>query len=73
MTIKRLNKWQAGWAKFSSKFNFKIIYRTGKQDKKLDVLIQQSQNILKKVENMRQQYQFQILFQDDLFDDKIKK
>ena len=52
ITIKQLNRRQARWAEFLSKFNFKIMYRPGKQEKKPDVLMQRSQNIFKGVENL---------------------
>ena len=48
------------------------MYRPGKQGKKPDVLTQQSQDILKGVEDVRQQYQFQTLLQGDQLDDEIK-
>ena len=65
MMTKQLNRQQVRYAKFLSEFNFKIIYRSKKQGKKLDVLTQQSQDILKGVEDAKQQYQFQMLFQSD--------
>ena len=39
---KQLNRQQAYWAKFLSKFNFKISYRPGRQGEKPDVLTRQS-------------------------------
>ena len=71
--MKQLNRWQARWAEFLSKFNFKIMYRPGKQEKKPDVLTQRSQNILKKVEDSQQQYQFQLLLQDNQLNKDIIK
>ena len=56
MTTKQLNWQQAHWTEFLSEFNFKIIYRPGKQEEKLDMLTQKSQDILKKVKNLRQQH-----------------
>ena len=44
------------------------MYRPGKQGKKPDVLTQQSQDIPKEVEDARQQYQFQMLFQGNQLD-----
>ena len=54
MTTKQRNQWQVRWAEFLSEFNFKIIYRPGKQGKKPDMLTQRSQNILEKVEGLWQ-------------------
>ena len=73
MIIKQLNWQQARWAEFLSKFNFKIIYRPGKQGEKPDVLTQNFQNIFKKVKNLRQQHQFQTLLQDNQLDKDVKK
>ena len=53
MITKQLNQWQACWAKFLSEFNFKIMYKPGKQGEKPNMLTQRSHNILKKVENLR--------------------
>ena len=39
MTTKQLNWQQARWIEFLSEFNFKIMYRPGKQKKKLDMLM----------------------------------
>ena len=61
MTTKQLNQRQARWAEFLSEFNFKIMYKSDKQEEKPDVLMQNSQNILKRIENLRQQHQFQTL------------
>ena len=49
------------------------MYKPGKQGKKLNVLTQQSQDILKEVKDTKQQYQFQILFQSNQLNDKVKK
>ena len=48
------------------------MYRSGKQGKKSEVLTQQSQDIPKGVEDTRQQHQFQMLFQGDQLDNKVK-
>ena len=61
MTTKQLNWQQAYWAKFLSKFNFKIMYRPEKQDEKPNVLTCQFQDLSKDIKDLRQQYQFQIL------------
>ena len=42
MTSKLLNRRQARWAEFLSRFNFKIMYRPGKQGGKPDALTRRS-------------------------------
>ena len=49
------------------------MYKPDKQEKKPDVQTQRSQDILKKVEDSRQQHQFQILLQDNQLDKNVKK
>lgn len=44
MTKKKLNKRQAYWAEFLSKFNFIISYIAGKKNAKVDVLTQYLNN-----------------------------
>ena len=61
MTTKQLNRWLACLTKFLSEFNFEISYRLGKQGEKPDVLTCQSQDLSKGIEDLRQQYQFQML------------
>ena len=73
MTTKQLNWQQVRWAKFLFKFNFKIIYRSGKQGEQPDVLMQRSHDISKGVEDLRQQHQFQTLLQDNQLDKDVKK
>ena len=73
MTTKQLNRWQARWAKFLSEFNFKISYRPGKHSEKTDVLTCQSQNLLKSIEDLRQQHQFHTLLQSHQLNDDVKK
>jgi len=38
MTTKKLTRRQARWAEILSQYNFKIIYRTGKQNEKAEAL-----------------------------------
>jgi hypothetical protein len=59
MTTKQLNRRQACWAKFLSKFNFKIQYRPGTQGTKPDLLTCQRQDLPKGFDNEREQHQFQ--------------
>ena len=73
MTTKQLNQQQACWAKFLSKFNFKIMYRPGIQGEKPDVLTCRSQDLPKGIEDLQQQHQFQILLQNHQLDKNDKK
>ena len=58
MSSKFLNRRQARWSEFFSKFNFKIIYRPSSLNNKTDVFTRQSGNIFKKGDN-RRQFQWQ--------------
>jgi RNase H-like domain found in reverse transcriptase len=76
MTIKgtkQLTRSQARWAEFLSEFNFKIMYRPGKQGQKPDYLTRRSQDLLQGVEDGRTQEQFQTLLQGDQLDEDIKR
>ena len=73
MTTKQLNRRQASWAEFLSEFNFKIMYRPGKQGEKPDTLTRRSQDLPKGFEDIRKQHQFQTLLQEHQLDDDIRK
>ena len=73
MTTKQLNRRQARWAEFFSEFNFKIIYRPGKQGEKPDTLTRRSQDLPKGFEDIREQNKFQTLLQEHQLDDDIRK
>jgi hypothetical protein len=47
ITTKLLNRRQARWSEFLSRFNFKIIYRPGKQGIKPDALTRRSEDLPK--------------------------
>lgn len=47
MTTKLLNRRQARWSEFLSRFNFKIVYRPGKQGIKPDALTRRSEDLPK--------------------------
>ena len=61
MSTKQLNRRQVRWAKFLSKFNFKIIYRSEKQDIKLDNLTRRIQNLSQIKNDIRRQFQQKII------------
>jgi reverse transcriptase-like protein/integrase-like protein len=73
MTTKQLNRRQARWAEFLSEFNFKIMYRPGKNGQKPDILTRRSQDIPTDFDDDRAKHQFQKLIQDHQLDDDIKK
>ena len=73
MTTKQLNRRQARWAEFLSEFNFKIMYRPGRQGEKPDTLTRRSQDLPKGFDDSRQQHQFQTLLQEHQLDDDVKK
>jgi transposase InsO family protein len=58
MTTKLLNRRQARWSEFLSRFNFKIVYRPGKQGIKPDALTRRSEDLPKEGdERLRHQSQ----------------
>jgi hypothetical protein len=73
MSTKQLTRRQARWAEFLSEFNFKIMYRPGKQGQKPDYLTRRSQDLPKGIEDARERQQFQTLLQDHQIHDDIKK
>ena len=73
MTTKQLNRRQIRWAEFLSEFNFKIMYRPGKQGKKPDALTRRAQDLPKNLDDPRKQHQYQTLLQEENLDEDIKK
>ena len=73
MTTKQLTRRQARWAEFLSEFNFKIMYRPGKQGQKPDYLTRRSQDLPKGFEDDREKQQFQTLLQSHQVDEDIRK
>ena len=73
MSTKQLNRRQARWAEFLSEFNFKIMYRPGKQGEKPDILTRRSQDLPSGISDHRQQHQFQTLLQNEHLDEDLKK
>src|SRR3984957_8747814 len=73
MTTKQLNRRQARWAEFLSEFNFKIMYRPGKQGEKPDILTRRSQDLPSGTSDHRQQHQFQRLLQNEHLDEDLQK
>ena len=56
MNTKQLNRRQARWVEFLSKFNFQIAYRSSAQDVKSNNLIRRSQNFSKSNIDERRQF-----------------
>src|ERR1700722_3741170 len=73
MTTKQLTRRQARWAEFLSEFNFKIMYRPGKQGQKPDSLTRRSQDLPKDLKDDRSREQFQTLLQSHQLDDDVRK
>ena len=67
MSSKFLNRRQARWSEFFSKFNFKIIYRPNSLNNKTNAFTRQSGNIFKKGDN-RRQFQWQTVLKKDNLD-----
>ncbi|KAM3518660.1 hypothetical protein MY4038_010031, partial [Beauveria bassiana] len=61
MTTKRLSRRQARWSEFLSRFNFKLIYRPGKQGGKPDALTRRSSDLPHDDRDERQKHQNQIV------------
>ena len=66
MSSKLLNRRQARWSKFLFRFNFKIVYRFGKQNQVVDALNRRSENRFKKKKMWQQ------VLKNDNFEISIK-
>ena len=73
MTSKQLNRKQARWAKFLSKFNFRIIYRFEVQNIKSNNLTRRFENLLKNIKNERTQFNYQTLLKIKNLDSSMRK
>jgi hypothetical protein len=67
-TTKLLNRRQARWSEFLSRFNFKIIYRPGKQGAKPDALTRRSEDLPKEGDE-RLLHQSQVVLKKANLDD----
>ncbi len=70
---KNLNRRQIRWAEMLFEYEFKIMYRSEKQGEKSDSLTRRRQNLSEEIENARNEYQHQILINQDQLDDKVKQ
>ena len=66
MSNKLLNRRQARWSEFLSKFNFEIIYRPGSMNNRADVFTRRSGDVPKKRDN-RRQFQWQTMLKKKNF------
>lgn len=73
MTTKQLNRRQARWAEFLSEFNFKVMYRPGRDGQKPDILTRRSQDVPLDSDDDRTRHQLQTLIQDYRIDEDIRK
>jgi len=55
MSTKLLNRHQTRWSEFLSRFNFKIVYRPGKQSTKPDALTRRSRDLPKEGDERQNQ------------------
>ncbi len=65
MTSKELSRRQARWAEKLSEYNFKVIYRSGKQNEKADALTRRADSAPKNDEDERRKYQHRTLLTPD--------
>ncbi len=68
MIIKELIRWQAKWAEKLSKYNFKIIYQSRKQNLKVDALIRMSNVKSVEANDDCKLYQHQMPLSEDRFE-----
>jgi hypothetical protein len=68
-TTKQLSHRQARWAEYLSRFNFKIVYRPGKQGGKPDALTRRSQDLPADVDDERIAQRKQVLLPPNMFED----
>jgi hypothetical protein len=73
MIIKELNRRRARWAEFLSESDFKIMYRSGKQEGKPDALTRRKQDLSAETDDLRKEHQRQIVLKEDQLDNDIKE
>ncbi len=73
MSTKQLNRRQARWSEFLSRFDYRIIYRPGKAGGKPDALTRRSGDLPKEgdTSDPRHQYQHQTVLKTHVLDPKI--
>ena len=73
MTLKQLNRRQVRWAEMLAEYNFRIMYRPGKQGGKPDALTRREQDLPMDAEDDRTRYQYQVLLKENQLDDEVKQ
>jgi hypothetical protein len=71
MSTKMLNRRQARWSEFLSRYNFRIIYRPGKQGEKPDALTRRSQDLPKEGDE-RLQHQSRVVLKKENFESNVQ-
>ena len=69
MTTKMLNRRQARWSEFLSRYNFRIIYRPRKQGEKPNTLTRRSEDLPKEGDE-RLQHQSRVVLKKENFEDQ---
>jgi hypothetical protein len=69
MTTKMLNRRQARWSEFLSRYNFRIIYRPGKQGEKPDALTRRLEDLPKEGDE-RLQHQSRVVLKKENFENQ---
>ena len=72
-TTKQLSQRQARWSEFLSRFDFKIVYRPGKQGVKPDALTRRSGDLPQGGEDERLQHRHQTVLKAQNFDPEVAK
>lgn len=67
MTFKQLNRRQIQWIKMFVEHNFRIMYRSDKQNEKLNVFIKQKQSLCANTKNAREKYLNQFFLKKHLW------
>jgi hypothetical protein len=70
MSTKMLNRRQARWSEFLSRYNFRIIYRPGKQGEKPDALTRRSEDLPKEGDE-RLQHQSRVVLKKENFENQL--
>ena len=73
MTFKQLNRRQIRWAEFLAEFNFKIAYKSDKEETKLDSLTRRSEDLFENHEDERHKYNHKMLLKKHYLNKEIRK
>ena len=73
MTLKQLNRRLVRWAEMLAEYNFRVMYRPGKQGGKPDALTRRKQDLPANTEDAREKYRNQVLLKEHQLDEDVKK